>query len=194
MELHYDLTYDDRLALQRHHVRRLTAVQRSLPYRAVIVAAIVVVYVLFRLAMPADTSPTGATILFGATLCVFAFLLGLAGLVRKAMIGRIAKKELYGGGETEHVRLALEPEAVVSESQWSAGRILWGALRQIEEAQEHIFISVGAGEVLIIPKRAFESAQHMQAFLDEVDRLRAVAAGAASAANSASDSASPSLQ
>ncbi len=180
MELQYDLTHDDRLALQRHHLRKLTAVQRSLPYRAVMVAVIVVIYILFRLAMPARTSPTGATFLFGVALCVIAFLLRVGELVRKAIINRVAKKELYGGGETEHVRLALEPEAVVSQSQWGAGRILWAAVRQIEEAREHIFMTTGAGEVLIIPKRAFQDERHMQVFLDDARRLKREAEAAAS--------------
>ena len=193
MELEYDLTYDDHLALRSYLMHEFDLARRT-PLRTVATAVIAAAFVLYAVTRPAGTSPTRLFVEFGVGLSAVAFLLRAGHFFRKRILDRTLREEVYGGGPTEHMRLILEPDSLATQSEWSSGRVLWAAVRDIGQTDTHIFMMLPSGEVMIVPKRAFDSAQHVQAFLDELHRLRAEAAGTASAASTPVDSTTPSLR
>jgi len=181
MELQYELTYDDHRAYQGHLTNKLD-LGRPTPLRLLAPAVIGAAFALYLVTRPPDMSPARLGVEFGIGLTVVAFLLKVEHFFRKRILDRVMREKCYGGGPTEHVWLTLEPDCLATQSQWSSGRLLWAAVRDIEQTDTHIFIMFPNGAVIIIPKRAFDSAQHMQTFLDEMNRLRAQAAVAAASA------------
>lgn len=172
MELTYDLTQDDFVALDHHDAECFADVARSWRIRGPMylagIAAFAYYYSVTHKQMPfPETLSTFAT---GLGVVVAFFLLKMA--FQKRLIDRTVRAA-YADIGTLHCALGITEERVVFDTQISSMRWFWAAVTAIEESEHHVFVRCTTYSKVIIPKRAFDSAQHMQAFLDETRRLKA---------------------
>jgi hypothetical protein len=171
MELHYELTVDDHKAMVRQQTARFRKAAKS-PQSTIALAAIILgggllvgrLYPRHGLGSPDQLL---GLLWFGVLLVAVAVSI----VIRRSATGR-ALDQVFGGGMTAiDVHLALRPDGIAGESSASSGLTYWRAVKSIEDTGDYVVVRTGIAGELIIPKRAFQDAQHMQVFLGELQRL-----------------------
>ena len=174
MELRYELTRDDFFAYEDHAVKSFKGVARSWAIRAPMPVAIMAAFAYYWLATRRHDSfyETFGTFMTG--LCIVLAFIALKHALQRRTIRQQVQKA-YANVGALHCVLSITDEGIVFDSGLRWERWLWRSVNAVEESERHIYVRCKPYDRLIIPKRAFESAHHMQAFLDEMARLRAAA-------------------
>jgi hypothetical protein len=84
----------------------------------------------------------------------------------------VVEREFEGCPRSTPVTLTLGPSGISQQTPAASRTIVWSAVGYSQDWPEQITLRCGIVGVLIIPKRAFQSEQHMRAFLDEVNAHR----------------------
>jgi hypothetical protein len=192
LQVHCTLTPEDRASYLEHRMSRAGGARWG-PFVFVAIALALILTAIIRADLRfSGAGRTASAILWALLMLACVFI--IVGVVHGVFLlcRRLVPRRLT----TQTVRI--EPSGVCVRDARTHARWRWTALDELIKSKAHVFLRMAppAGiktpQVITIPERAFESAPHMQAFLDEVNRLRAQAAGDASAASTADDSTSPS--
>jgi hypothetical protein len=172
MKLQYELDLDDVVIFNKYHVRHSPTCRRSYYFNLIfgLATAVVIVLLLVR----GSGQPVAVTVVLLIPALVFGWLVFL--LYWRVSVTRRIRKLLREGGNRgmfgAHT-LALLPESLVATGAMDETKLLWDRVERIVEDKAHLYIYVSAISAFIIPKRAFQDKRHMQAFLDEMAKLRA---------------------
>lgn len=177
MELHYQVTGDDYRAHVKHVSRKVNRTIRPWLSFAVMIGALIFVTVLANHLYP--RLPSGnrdprrdIVLVVGAVIAI----VGSTSLLRWSK-RRFVDQQISVGPTVVDVTLALQPDGIATQSSTGHGLTYWHAVKGVEDAGQYILIRTGIVSQIIIPKRAFQDAQHVQVFLGELQRLWHAAAG-----------------
>jgi hypothetical protein len=173
MELQYDLTVDDLVAFNKHHIWHSPTCRRSYYWNLI---GGIVTGLLVAILIGVFYGTPEWTLLYCAILVPLCWLFWRV-YYRVAMARRLRK--LYREGENRglagaHV-LITDDEGFTSKGQMGEGKLKWAVVERTVEDKDYLYVYISAVSALIIPKRAFRDEQHMRAFLDEARRLKAEA-------------------
>jgi hypothetical protein len=174
MELRYELTRDDFFAYEDHAVKSFKGVAQSWALRAPMPLAIVAAFAYYWL-VTRRHDPFHET--FNAFLTGLVIVLAFV-VLKHTLERRTVKQQVqqaYADVGVLQCVLSTSDEGIVFDSGLRWERWLWRSVNAVEESERHIYVRCKPYDRLIIPKRAFENAQHIHAFLDEMVRLRAAA-------------------
>lgn len=165
MKIEFNLTKDDYIAFNMHHIETSPTIRRSLLIQqyGVSVIFLIVPYFFSRI----SRAPMLASfIVYGAIF--LAWILYYPKYFMHATKKRIIK--LIDEGDNSAIlgihSITLTDEGIVQESRTGESKSTWGSVKRIDETSEHIYIFIGTVNAYLVPKRDFEGKIHMEAFID----------------------------
>lgn len=91
---------------------------------------------------------------------------------RIAQLMRVNTERLYREGKNRGIlgphRIAAEPEWLLEASSDREHRTRWRAIEQVVETEQHLFVYVSGFSSVIVPKRAFATAEDRERFVATV--------------------------
>lgn len=178
MDLYYEFTLDDLKAYTRQGTASYASGQRALVQTLVQILLAIAIVVGFWLSGYAVVS------LVVAVVAIVIMPFAVLGIHQRAM--ELAGEQMFadmaaGGPTTVATRLTLQQDGIIFESYRGTGLIRWPAITKADQIGDYLVLGSGFESRIAIPKRAFRDEQHMQAFLDEVNRHRTAGAAAPAA-------------
>jgi len=183
MEVEYELTAEDYVALVLYHSENDPRLRRS--HRNAVI--VLVIYVLGALALGLF-GPKGSE-MFAIIACPV--LLGILAFktvpsLRKwLLLRRLAKSKDGDTHGPSRMKVALSPEDLSHESPDCSVRHRWSGIHNVVKTDNHLFIFFDSATAFIVPRRAFPSSGDFVTFAAQAeDYLRQAKGGASPAATS----------
>lgn len=119
---------------------------------------------------------------------VFGVTLFLLGVWLRFGVARFSRRQIAAAVKAAYadprqrklggwIRLSLSPAGIQQSAEHFESLWRWTAIERIEVAEELILFHLGAVQVLLVPKRAFQDEGHVRTFLDAARRFHRRALG-----------------
>ena len=154
MDITYEVTVDDLVQLNVHHLRSSPAVKLSLARQQASIAgfgALSMMFLWMTGGMPLYAAAIPMALM---TALLVGRLPGRAERGAKALVSRSYSEGRNLGVLGPH-RLVMTPEWIVDVNDFIERRIRWEAIERVDASDDHAFLYVGSNSALVVPRRAF---------------------------------------
>ena len=174
VNLEYDLSVDDMIALGTYHSEHSPEEKRRYRLFQGVILAIVVVLLVSTvssvLAGQTPDTPGGLAIAFLPLLCpgILLFLV-FSPAVRRWSVSRAVRRafaEQDEQGSIGRQRLTVTPQALHLETNVAELNIDWASISDIDATEDHIFVHTVANQAFVVPRTAFPNQATFEAFMD----------------------------
>ncbi len=171
MTIQYDLTKEDYIAFNMHHIKSSKTVKKTLFIQQYVLA---IIYLIIPFIL-ADI--TGESLMFWLIPFIIIFILWIAfypryfkGYMKKNIIKMLSEgknENIFGP-----VSLILEETGVREVTRAGESKANWSSIERVEENQDYIFMYTSAVAAAIVPLRAFTNIEEKNEFLMTLKRYR----------------------
>jgi hypothetical protein len=166
-KVEYDLTKEDYIAFNMHHIDHSPTIKRSLFIQRYIVALIFLAFpfIYSRVSGAALLLPL---IVYGVVFIIWIlyypryFTASMKKRILK-MINEGSNASLFGPRS-----ITLNESGVTETSENDESRSSWRSIEKIDETAEHIYIYISSINAYLVPVRAFEDRTKKEAFLERL--------------------------
>jgi hypothetical protein len=168
MDIEYENSMDDILALNLYHHQQLPAARRTRMLLQYGPPVILVIIFLVQVSITGGSLVSSLPWLFFAGIWVIFVPYSL----RRAMKKRVTRMVLenQGGGITGRHKLSLKSDAVTDQTGSGKTKTRWADVPKLVVTGSYLYIYISDTSAHIIPKRAFESEAEFKEFVDTAMR------------------------
>jgi hypothetical protein len=167
MTISYRLRKTELTAAAKYIAAKNASVRNQLLWTPII-SAIAVAITIFFLGLSSWGRIRSADLAFAfVSAIIIYFVTGF--LFRYSYIERFIKIASDGQSDfTRTITMSLEEDGIASTSDLGSGKLLWSALREIEEDDKYIYLALPSANVVVIPKTSFSDDKQAQDFFTAV--------------------------
>lgn len=171
MTIQYDLTKDDYISFNMHHIKNSKTLKRSLYIQQYVLSLIYIIIPFILIEV------TTIPLIFWLIPFIVIYILWIALYPRyfKGYIKRNIEKMLDEGDNKSifgPVSLSLEESGIIETTKAGESKANWSSIERIEENKDYIFIYINSVSASIIPVRAFGDIEEKNEFLMTLKRYR----------------------
>lgn len=170
MDIIFKMTIDDYLELFRLKDNDISSVKKAKIQYKISIALFIVITTVFLLRM---VSPFYIPVLVIASILLiiwFSYSDSIFDGAREKTIKDLANREFSKSiKQVRETKITLQEDGIIEEIEGMYSKIQWNFIDDIIVTENNIFINLISGQVLNIPKRAFNNEDEQKIFLKYID-------------------------
>ena len=170
MEIVFKITTDDYLELSKLKNNDISIIKKAKIRYKLSIAMLIIAITLFMLSI---IEPFYIPVLVVGTILLIIWFLysdSIFNTARDKTIKNLANKEFSKSiKQVRETKITLQEDGIIEEIEGMYTKIQWSFIKDIIVTNNNIFINLVSGQVLNIPKRAFENEEEQDRFLKYID-------------------------